>query len=114
MEQIRTLVEEVNTRGHLCPLLKGNNISVTLSTEEENALLIIKDGKLSTSEWSDKKSDVYISGTKNIMMALINGEIKLRNASSNNQVKLHSTLRSALLLESVFFLAMPDKTEISK
>lgn len=118
LEQLRFLVEDVNERGHLVPLLTGNQLSIAISADEEKALLYIDNGELKMSKWLDGEYDVYLSSSKLVMALLFSGKIKLRNASRTNELELHSTLRAALLLESVFVLANPsiliEETEISK
>lgn len=111
MELLRVLVEEVNTRGHLSSLLKGNQLTVLLRSEEEEVILKIDNSQLTLSQEHEERVDVVLSGKHRILTQLVSGEIKLRTASKNNEIELKSTMRASLLIESLFILAIPKQNQ---
>lgn len=112
LELLRVMVEEVNTRGHLTSLLKGNQLTVLLRSEEEEVILKIKDIQLFLSQDQEERVDVIISGTHSVLTELVSGKIKLRTASKNNEIELKSTMRASLFIESLFILAIPKQNQI--
>lgn len=103
---LHIFAEEVNTRAHLNSLLNGVRLSVLIDFDGENAVLAIGSGKLEIQEVLDQEIDVFMTVKEPVMKELLLGKMKLRMAQKYNQLKLKSTIRNSLLLESLFFLAM--------
>ncbi|GIN62110.1 hypothetical protein J27TS8_21030 [Robertmurraya siralis] len=110
LELLRILVDEVNERSHLTPLLH-KTISVQLIADEEQAILQIEDGVLRIYEDERNAANVFIMGKKQVMEAIITGNLKLRKAIAAQEVDWQGSLRTALLLESLFRLAIPNYIE---
>ncbi|WP_307478590.1 hypothetical protein [Cytobacillus purgationiresistens] len=75
--------------------------------EEEFSLRLTPD-KLTILRNSLQDYDILLSGSREIISAIFNGEKRLREAQANEELTLQSTFRNALLLESILFLNKPN------
>lgn len=118
LELLRIMVDEVNKRGHLTPLLNKTILSVQLLADDEQVSLQIDNGMLQVSGLKKESVDVSIVGNKQAIEAILTGKRKLRKAIVAQEVQWRGSMRASLLLESLFHLAIPnyteEKTEISK
>ncbi|MDF1510915.1 MULTISPECIES: alkyl sulfatase C-terminal domain-containing protein [Bacillaceae] len=118
LELLRIMVDEVNKRGHLTPLLNKTILSVQLLADDEQVSLQIDNGMLQVSGLKKDSVDVSIVGNKQAIEAILTGKRKLRKAIVAQEVQWRGSMRASLLLESLFHLAIPnytvEKTEISK
>lgn len=103
---LRRMVDEVNEREHLTPLLNGASMTVQFVQERSSIFLVVENGKLTLKEKNDEKVDATIMSEPEVMKSLILGEIKLREAYKNNLLKLNSTFRTSLFLETLFKLSI--------
>lgn len=103
---LHIFAEEVNTRAHLTSLLNDIRLSVLIEIDGEGLVLAIDSGRLEIQEVLDQEIDVFMTVKEPVMKELLLGKMKLRMAQKYNQLKLKSTIRNSLLLESLFFLAM--------
>lgn len=108
-ELLQMFVDEVNKRNHLASLLKDVCITVKITVGHESVFLVIENEKLSLIDIVDKGITAKLTGNQEMLNALLFGEIKLRDANRHNWLKLESTFRTSLLLESLFKLAIPIK-----
>lgn len=110
MELLYAMVNEVNTRGHLQPLLKGKTVAVKIElTDKEPLFLMIDNEELQLTSTLEKDEDAYIAGDKEILESLLTGRLRLREAVKNNLLHFEGTFRLSLFLESLFSLAMLEQ-----
>lgn len=110
MELLYSMVNEVNTRGHFQPLLKGKTLTVKINITDKGPLfLIIDNEQLQLTGTSDREDDACIAGDEEVMASLLFGKMRLREAVKNNLLHFEGTFRISLFLESVFSLAMLDR-----
>lgn len=118
LELLYKLAAEVNTRGHLTSLLKGIKLTVLIRCNYEDIFLTIDGGEINVLDHAEREVEGVISGDTEVLKEIFTGQLKLRKASENNEIHLKSTIRAALLLESLFYLgysnASEKKTESSK
>ncbi|MDQ0273030.1 hypothetical protein J2S17_004924 [Cytobacillus purgationiresistens] len=88
-------------------LLLRNPVTIYIQMEEEFSLRLTPD-KLTILRNSLQDYDILLSGSREIISAIFNGEKRLREAQANEELTLQSTFRNALLLESILFLNKPN------
>lgn len=115
---LRMVVDEINTRGHLLPLLNGVALTVLFTNEEHEVRLSIHNDALVIDEMGEKEPDVIISGDGAMLHALFLGELKLRKACKDGCLRVRGSIRNVLLIESLFLLALTgvekEKTDFLK
>lgn len=110
LAQLQSTVHEWSNRTHLFVFLKNNPIHVCIRTKEEVAYIRISKGEIRLlSDGDEQLMDAEIYGEREEIVSLLRGEIKLRHATASNLVKLKSSLRTALYLETLLFLIKPYK-----
>lgn len=108
--QLQRTVDEWNNRNHLLPFLKKGPIVVCINTEDETFFIHINNGKVELLlEGEHPHIDAELQGKKEILLSLLRGEMKLRQAKASNLVRLKSSFRTELYLETMFFLVKPYK-----
>lgn len=101
---LEKFILEVNEKPHLHPLLNNVFLSILIQSENKKMYLLINDGKLSFSEKCEKEIDASIVGASDKLKEVIRGETKLRQASNDRSVQINARFRTALFLESLFYL----------
>lgn len=103
---VHRFVDEVNTRGHLSPLLNGVQLTVGFEIDDESVCLYIDNGILGITEEAWDNVDVFVKTNGHVLNAMLVGELKLRKAREGNQLELKGSIRNSLLLESLFLLGL--------
>lgn len=114
---LKMVVDEINTRGHLLPLLNGIALTILFTSEEQRGRLSIHNDALVIDEAGAEETDVTINGNEAMLNALFLGELKLRKACKEDNLSVRGSIRNLLLLESLFLLALSgagEKTDFLK
>jgi hypothetical protein len=107
---LQRTVNEWNNRSHLLPFLKKAPVVICIRSEDETFFIHVNKGKVELLLEKDQHHiDAYLQGQKEHIISLLRGEIKLRQATLSNLVNLQATFRTALYLETLFFLVKPYK-----
>jgi len=110
LAQLQSTVNEWSNRTHLFVFLNNKPIHVCIRTEEEVAYIRISKEEIRLlADGEDHLIDAEIYGEKEVIVSLLRGEIKLRQATTSNLVELRSSFRTALYLETLLFLVKPYK-----
>lgn len=110
MELLETMVNEVNTRAHLQPLLKGKTLAVKFDIKDKDPVfLIIENEYLQLNSTSEREVDAYVAGDAAAVESLLNGNVRLREAINHDILHFEGTFRISLFLESLFSLALMEK-----
>lgn len=96
-------IRELKTKGHLRFFLRKSNFSLLIKAGNTCIPLEISNGEIRKAS-RPSHYDVEIAGSEEAVLSLITGEVKLRNAISQNEIMLETTFRKKLLLESFFCL----------
>ncbi|MGS2779310.1 hypothetical protein ACVBAX_18265 [Robertmurraya sp. GLU-23] len=108
--QLQRTVNEWNNRSHLLPFLKKAPVVICIRSEDEAFFIHINKGKVELLFEKDHHHiDAHLQGKKEDIISLLRGEIKLRQATLSNFISLQSSFRTALYLETLFFLVKPYK-----
>lgn len=105
----KSFIVALSGKPHINELLK--NIDLCLEVEVDNDAFYIHfqyDG-IEFSETSPFQAISYarLSGTRECLLLLFNGDVKLRECTRSGNLKVSGTFRIMLLLESIFCLARP-------
>lgn len=103
---VHRFVDEVNTRGHLSPLLNGVRMKVGFELDDESICLEIDRGTMEIVRGTRENLDVFIRTNGYVLNAILAGELKLRKAREGNHLELKGSIRNSLLLESLFLLGL--------
>lgn len=110
MELLYAMVNEVNTRGHLLPLLKGKTLVVKIDIKDNDPVFLILDNEhLQLNSSSEREVDTYLAGDAATMKSLLYGKVRLREAVNHDILHFEGTFSTSLFLESLFSLAMIEK-----
>lgn len=107
------VIDEVNARGHLVSLLEKGSITVHLIVDQEESYLVIDKGKLTLLN-SVERVDAVIDCDEQVLRSLLFGEQRLREAIKNKSVRIRSTFRITLFLETLFKLSLPQLDDFAK
>lgn len=106
--QLQRTVEEWNNRSHLLPFLKKGPLVVCIKTEDEAFYIHINSEKVELMlEENHHPINAELQGKKVMLLSLLRGEMKLRQAKESNLVTLKSSFRTELYLETMFYLVKP-------
>jgi hypothetical protein len=108
--QLQRTVNEWNNRSHLLPFLKKAPVVICIRSEDEVFFIHINKGNVELLFKNvHHHIDAHLQGRKEHIISLLCGEIKLRQATLSNLISLQATFRTALYLETLFFLVKPYK-----
>jgi hypothetical protein len=106
-ETMNTFLQAVKEREHIHPLIQQADLRVSLLCDQHQPIqLVIKNGEIVTlldSESTEQPRN-EISGNLTAMEQLLEGKERLRVLERNSHLKVTSSLRTTLLLESIFYL----------
>lgn len=105
--QLQRTVNEWNNRSHLLPFLRKAPVVICIRSEDEAFFIHINKGNVELQSKTNHHIDAQLEGKKEHILSLLRGEIKLRQATLSNLVNLKATFRTALYLETLFFLVKP-------
>ncbi|KAF0823479.1 SCP2 sterol-binding domain-containing protein [Cytobacillus firmus] len=96
-------IRELKAKGHLGFFLRKSNFSLLIKAGNTCIPLKISNGEIRKVSRTSH-FDVEISGTEEAVLSLITGEVKLRDAISQNKIIMEANFRKKLLIESFFCL----------
>jgi hypothetical protein len=96
-------IRELKAKGHLGFFLRKSNFSLLIKAGNICIPLNISNGEIRMASRTSH-FDVEITGSEEAVLSLITGEVKLRDAISQNKIMMETTYRKKLLLESFFCL----------
>ena len=96
-------IRELKAKGHLGYFLRKSNFSLHIKAGIISIPLMVSNGEIRKASHTSH-FDVEILGTEEAVLSLISGELKLRDALSQNKVMMETTFRKKLFLESFFCL----------
>jgi hypothetical protein len=113
-EEVKSFVRAVKDQVQLQSLLESADLRVSLITEEETIQLLFKNGKVSAIyEPGLEPTMNRIYGEPTELIRLLEGKERLRTLQKSGLIKVSATLRTTLLLESIFYLAKPRNALVS-
>ena len=107
---LSTFIETFNQKPALSNLVKEKTIKICFETTDlEHYYLFFENSGALTHPISteEKFETVTIKGKKQIITEIVKGQLKLRQAISDQDLIVTATFRSVLLLESIFYLVNP-------
>jgi hypothetical protein len=102
-----SFIDHYNDKNHLHDLVRNHPLKVCMETEKGQFFLIVQNGVASAFEQysMEGQNDVFtISTNYETATRILDGKIKLREAASQQLLTISGSLRTSLLLESVFYL----------
>ena len=107
---VEAFVERVNSKEHIEIFMKKASLSLKIQCDEEYLTLIILNGfiKIDTAQ-KIENPDVFISGTSESLTSIIEGKETLRKLEQTGKIKILSTFRNMLFLETLFILGKEKK-----
>ncbi|MCM3765858.1 SCP2 sterol-binding domain-containing protein [Neobacillus niacini] len=111
---VNSFLMAVKEQGQLQPLLESADLRLSLITEEQTIQLVFKNGVASVTYGTEIEPTMYsICGDADDITRLLRGSERLRTLQKGGFLKVSAPLRMALLLESIFYLAKPDRALVS-
>jgi hypothetical protein len=107
MELAETFIEKFTAQGHVLPLIQQAEVRVSIQCEQETIQIDIKNGTIKVSpnhEVQPQPPKNLISGDSSTIKSLFDGTERLRVLERKGHLTVRATLRTTLLLESLFFL----------
>ncbi|WP_042353912.1 hypothetical protein [Bacillus rubiinfantis] len=102
-------IKTLKKKEHIRPLLKGLDMLVTIATDDKKYHLVFHNGNVTLQEVSNEtQTKIIISGSTEAIDLLLMGRERLRVLEKIGSLQVKSSLRNALLLESIFYLTKPD------
>lgn len=100
-------IERVNSKGHVEVFIETASLSIKIQSDDEHLTLILSNGGISITGNAQKieSPDALISGSIDSLSSILEGREHLRAAVEKGEIKLLTTFRNALFLESLFILA---------
>ncbi|MDF2037481.1 hypothetical protein P2R12_11015 [Cytobacillus oceanisediminis] len=96
-------IRELKAKGHLGYFLRKSNFSLLIKAGNISIPLMVSNGEIRKASQTSH-FDVEILGSDEAVLSLISGELKLRDALSQNKIMMETSFRKKLLLESFFCL----------
>ncbi|MEH7076348.1 hypothetical protein [Neobacillus drentensis] len=105
IETLKNFQLTIKQQGHVLPLLERVNIRLNLVCEQKNIQIIIRNGEV-LSIFDSEPADTLpeIRGDLQAMKQLLEGKERLRALERSGQISITASLRTTLLLESIFYL----------
>lgn len=105
MDEIQRFLVKMQQQEHVYPLIRQADVHINLRCETNVVQLVIKNGAVFILQNPSEQQSVYeISGNEAAMKQLIEGTTRLRLLEQKGEIKVDTSLRIALLLESLFYL----------
>lgn len=107
MEKLaNTFIEEVMSKSHVNHFIKHASFSLCIQTEKEMINFQFSNGSISRSyPQSVENFDVIIVGSSENIRSILSGQEKLRDVIHKRGVRVTTTFRKLLFLESLFILS---------
>ncbi|MGG3564399.1 hypothetical protein ABES03_22680 [Neobacillus rhizosphaerae] len=105
IKSIQKFLVKMQKQGHVYQLIKQAEVHVNLRCEEQVVQLVIKNGAVFILQNPLEQHNAYeVRGNEAAMKQLIEGTSRLRVLEQKGEIKVDTSLRIALLLESLFYL----------
>jgi hypothetical protein len=105
IDGIQKFLVKMQQQEHVYPLIHQAEVHVNLRCEQQVVQFVIKNGAVFILQNPSEQQIAYeISGSEAAMKQLIEGSSRLRVLEQKGEVKVDTSLRIALLLESLFYL----------
>ncbi|MBP2240417.1 putative sterol carrier protein [Cytobacillus eiseniae] len=99
-------INELETKSHIGSLLSEASFSLCIRSDDEEIHLLFQNGGLTVyPAFSNNCVDVLLAGSKENIRSVLMGKERLRSAMNTRRVKVQSTFRKILFLESLFILS---------
>ena len=99
-------IERVSSKEHVGIFIEKASFSLKMQSEDNHATLIFSNGSiLFDTAQRIENPDAVISGSLESLSLILEGKEKLRTAAGKGQIKIVSTFRKTLFLETLFILA---------
>jgi hypothetical protein len=113
-EAVSSFLMAVKRQGQLQPLLESADLRVSLISDQQTIVLVIKHGEVTASNEIDMEhTTIKISGQPLEITRLLEGRERLRVLQKSRRLMVSAPLRIILLLESMFYLTMPHGNLVS-
>lgn len=109
IEAVHNFIQAVENQEHILPLIQQADLQGNIVANEQAIQLMFKSGVISVQEPTpDGMTQFEISGSQDALLLLFEGKERLRVLEQNDSLKVNASLRTALWLESVFYLTRSD------
>lgn len=99
-------IERVNSKEHVEIFIEKASWSLKIQSDDDQITLIFLNGNISIDATQKiENPDVVISGPIECLSLIIEGKEILRTAADNGKIRITSTFRKILFLETLFILA---------
>lgn len=100
-----TFIERVKSKEHIGAFIEKASLSLRLQSNDDYLTFLFINGTISidTTEKTEKP-DALICGSYEILSLILEGKIMLRRAEEQGDIKIFSTFRNTLFLETLFIL----------
>lgn len=108
---LESFIDTFNHKHHLHGLVKNKPIPIRIETEKGKCFFIVQNGLARNAEQESMENlcdIVLITTNYDTATELLSGRIKLREAQAQKLLTLSGSLRTLLLLETVFYLTTKD------
>jgi hypothetical protein len=108
-ERVERFVNEISTKNHINQIVKNLDLCLTIETGENGFYIYFQDNKVILREQNDLPAGcrAKLAGENQLIIELLDGEIKLRDGINFGHFRLDCPFRIQLALESIFFLSRP-------
>jgi hypothetical protein len=110
-EMIQIFLSAIKKRCHVLKLIeKLDGLKIKLVCEGQEESLVFHRGEVFLLvTHNDSAAPYEITGQRNSIYCLLEGEEKLRTLMNNGQLKVKAPFRTILLIESIFYLTKPEE-----
>ena len=103
------LIERVNSKEHIGIFIEKASLTLKIQSDDDFLTLIFSNGSISFDmAQKTENPDVLISGSYENLSLILEGKEKLRMAEETGKIKIFSTFRNKLFLETLLFLVKND------
>ncbi|MEH7440813.1 hypothetical protein V7201_00645 [Bacillus sp. JJ1122] len=108
-ERIESFMNEIQKKNHIMLLVNNLDLCLTIEAEKQTYYLSFKKNKVEFSRDRAFPAFQYakLSGREDLLLHLLDGNIKLREGINIGYFNLVCPFRTILVLESIFYLARP-------
>lgn len=106
IEEVNSFLKTFKDKGHILPLIQHAELRLRISTTEQQSVqLVIKNGEIfALYDSHQEQANCQIHGGLQELKQLFEGHERLRVLQRNGALNVKGTLRTVLLLESLFYL----------
>ena len=112
-DNVQLFINGIKNKAHVQPLITKANLSIELITEAERVSMGFFDGDVCMNpNDSGEYENWQIMGREEGMIALLEGQEKLRSLAKKKILSIKAPFRTILLLESIFYLAKSEPEQL--